>query len=246
MRINKYLANIGLASRRGVDELIAQDRIKVNGELIQAGYKLVAGDVIECEGRSYPYKEETNDAPVYIALYKPTGISTTCAENDPENIIDYLFNEAQYIGDRKALAKFNELRLFPVGRLDKFSEGLIILTNDGALTHKLTHPSFEHEKEYHVELKNGIDDNFLKQFASGIEIELDDGSKQRTMPCTVTRINAREFKVILKQGLNRQIRRMADALGNPVSRLTRLRVAKLQLGSLRSGEFKLVTYDDII
>jgi len=255
VRINKYLASIGIASRRSVDELVAAGKIKVNGKVISQGYKLNAGDVIEYQAKKYNYGEQPEL--VYVALYKPQGISSTCAEDDPDNIIDFLRVIARHVVPKQpqcfakidGLLRFtrnDEARLFPVGRLDKYSEGLIILTNDGELTNILTHPSYEHEKEYQVELKNDISNEFLQKFSAGIEIELEDNTRVRTKPCKVQRLSARKFKVILKQGLNRQIRRMADALANPVSRLIRLRVAKLELGMLKPGEFKLVNYDDII
>ncbi len=245
MRINKYLAQRGIASRRSIDELVLKGRIKVNGDIIELGYKLVAGDIIELDAKSYAYSEETPSL-LYIALNKPEGISSTCASDDPDNIIDFLMQRDLDGLLRQRASGNDNLRLYPVGRLDKYSEGLIILTNDGDLANILTHPSFKHEKEYLVELKNNISEEFLGQFSNGIEIELDDGSREITRPCQVQQISVREFKVILRQGLNRQIRRMAEALANPVARLIRLRVAKLELGNLQTGEFKLINYDDII
>ncbi len=247
MRINKYLAHMGIASRRAIDDLAAAGKILVNNKIINAGYKLNPGDIISVQGRNLQFNPvEESSQYIYIALYKPAGVSSTCAEDDPDNIISYLRSGSLRHFD-KLLSKICHLpRVYPVGRLDKYSEGLILLTNDGDLTHQLTHPSFEHEKEYLVVVDKPITDAFLKQFASGVEIELDDRSRETTLPCTVTKVSANSFKVILKQGLNRQIRRMAEALDNKVLVLTRLRIAKLELGDLKSGDYKLIKSDDII
>jgi 23S rRNA pseudouridine2604 synthase len=247
MRINKYLAHMGIASRRAIDTLVSAGKILVNNKIATPGYKLNPGDIISVQGKTLKFNPaEGSSEHIYIALYKPAGISSTCAEDDPDNIISYL-RSGSLRQSEALLAKICHLpRVYPVGRLDKYSEGLIILTNDGELTQTLTHPSFEHEKEYLVVVDKPLTNEFLKQFASGIEIELEDGELATTNPCAVAKVSSHSFKTILKQGLNRQIRRMVEALDNKVLVLTRLRIAKLELGKLKAGDYKLVNSDDII
>ncbi len=263
MRINKFLAQQNLGSRRYVDELIDRKLIYVNGELAQHGYKLKFGDKIRVKENSqvYEYCEESAPEHLYIALNKPQGVSSSCAVDDSSNIISFLLNRAKYNPCARTVTHNNlqkqnltELmrllennRLYPIGRLDKYSEGLIILTNDGDLTQKLSHPSYQHEKEYLVVLEKDFDVDFLDKFSKGVEIEFEDGSKKITRECRVDAFNKSEntFKVVLKQGMNRQIRRMAEALGNKVKTLIRTRIATLELNGLKSGEFRLLSSEEI-
>ncbi len=247
MRINKYLARQGLASRRQIDKLIVEQRILVNGVPAKPGQRLQFGDTIKLGSQTYVYNEE-RPPQIYIALYKPRGISSSCSPKDPSNIISYLREKARKSSQLLSSEAYDNLdtRFYPVGRLDKESEGLMLLTNDGDLAQRLTHPSFEHEKEYLVYLEDELDRASLEAFASGLEIESKDGTRVKTRAAKVSKENSKAFRIILKQGLNRQIRRMAEARSHRVSRLIRLRIAKLKLDRLQEGEFRLINLDDII
>ena len=214
-RINKYLSEVGYCSRRAADKLIEQGRVTINGEVPLMGTKILEGDKVCVDGKVVNKSEE---AAVYIALNKPTGIvCTTDTRVEKDNIIDYL-NYPK--------------RIFPIGRLDKASEGLILLTNDGDIVNKILRARNNHEKEYIVHVNKKIDADFVNKMSQGIPI-LD----SITRPCKVKKIGDYRFKIILTQGLNRQIRRMCEYLGYHVVRLKRIRIMNIHL-DLKVGEYR--------
>ena len=214
-RINKYLSEVGYCSRRAADKLIEQGRVTINGEVPLMGTKILEGDKVCVDGKAVSKSEE---AAVYIALNKPTGIvCTTDTRVEKDNIIDYL-NYPK--------------RIFPIGRLDKASEGLILLTNDGDIVNKILRARNNHEKEYIVHVNKKIDTDFVSKMSQGIPI-LD----TITRPCKVKKIGDYRFKIILTQGLNRQIRRMCEYLGYNVVRLKRIRIMNIHL-DLKVGEHR--------
>ena len=220
IRLNKYIASSGLCSRREADTLIENGKVTINGQIAPQGSKVKDGDIVEVSGR----KITPDDSMVYIAFNKPLGITCTTDNRDPSNIIDY-------IGYKE--------RIFPVGRLDKNSSGLILLTNDGSIVNKLLRAENGHEKEYIVTVNRPFDRNFIKQMESGVPV-----LGQLTLPCTVRPVNDKTFKIILHQGLNRQIRRMCEYLGYRVTRLKRIRFMNINLGDLDSGKWRMLTADE--
>ena len=214
-RINKYLSEIGYCSRRAADKLIEQRRVTINGVVPLMGTKIVEGDKVCVDGKAVSKSEE---AAVYIALNKPTSIvCTTDTRVEKDNIIDFL-NYPK--------------RIFPIGRLDKASEGLILLTNDGDIVNKILRARNNHEKEYIVHVNKKIKADFVSKMSQGIPI-LD----TITRPCKVKKIGDYRFKIILTQGLNRQIRRMCEYLGYHVVRLKRIRIMNIHL-DLKVGEHR--------
>ncbi len=245
IRINKYLSGNGICSRREADRLIEEGRVSINGLLAESGMKVSDGDTVTLDGRAIARKSETEKE--LIAFYKPKGIVCTSTGNDrAENIIDY-------IGYDK--------RIFPIGRLDKDSEGLILLTNMGELVNSVNRSVFSHEKEYVVQCERRISEGFLKKMSEGVTIKLPirkkktavfNGTKRHvpayeneyelvtTKPCRVKKLSQDTFSIVLTQGMNRQIRRMCSAMGNPVKELKRVRVMNIRLGSLKEGEYRRV------
>lgn len=247
MRINKALAEKGLCSRRKADEWIAAKKVYVNGKIAEAGLQVEDGDHIESKSLDLDFIYQTKETDFfYIALNKPQGIISSCKGKN--NLIDFLKSQAIAVDKKtKDLQKdLENYHFYPVGRLDKESEGLIIITNDGDLSQKLSHPSFEHEKEYLVQCRDDIDEDFIKRFSAGLRIKMSDGSIKKTKACKAKKISKKKFTCTLQQGLNRQIRRMVAALGNKVEHLTRIRIAKLKLEQLSSGEFQLLNPSKII
>lgn len=220
IRLNKYIASSGLCSRREADTLIENGKVTINGQIAPQGSKVKDGDIVEISGR----KITPDDSMVYIAFNKPLGITCTTDNRDPSNIIDY-------IGYKE--------RIFPVGRLDKNSSGLILLTNDGSIVNKLLRAENGHEKEYVVTVNRPFDRNFIKQMVSGVPV-----LGQLTLPCKVYQVNDKTFRIILHQGLNRQIRRMCEYLGYRVTRLKRIRFMNINLGDLESGKWRMLTADE--
>lgn len=217
MRINKYLSEAGVCSRREADRLIEAGKVTVDGITATPGIKVTADMKIICDGK--PVKRE--DEFVLIALNKPIGIECTSDRNNPDNIIDFV--------------KYPK-RIYTIGRLDKNSEGLILLTNDGDIVNKISKSSNLHEKEYIVKVNKNITGEFLKQMQDGVKI-LD----RITRPCKVYQESKDTFHIILTQGLNRQIRRMCEALGYRVLELKRIRIMNIQLGRLKTGTYRNVT-----
>lgn len=220
VRINKYLSSAGYCSRREADRLLEQGRVTIDGIPAQMGSKVIDGQTVFVDGKSIIEEDEK----ILLAFYKPTGIvCTTTANQGDNNIVDY-------IGYPK--------RIYPVGRLDKDSEGLILMTNNGEMMDKILRSSNGHEKEYIVTVNKEIDDSFIKAMSGGIYLaELD----RTTKPCKVTALGKKTFRIILTQGLNRQIRRMCSTQGREVVQLKRIRIMNILLGDLKPGEYRNVT-----
>lgn len=221
VRINKYIASSGFCSRRQADELVEAGKVTVDG------FTAVNGTVVE-EGQVVKVGDKEvipEDNKIYIALHKPLGITCTTDRRDPSNIIDYLGMDD---------------RVFPIGRLDKNSSGLILLTNDGDIVNKLLRAENGHEKEYQVRVDRKIEPGFKDKMEEGIEI-----LGQKTLPCKVTITGTHTFNIVLKQGLNRQIRRMCDALGYRVTKLRRIRFININLGDMRPGDRRNLTKEEI-
>lgn len=220
-RINKYIASSGLCSRREADRLIEEGRVTVNGIVAESGMQVCGDDVVLVDGKNII--PETND--VYIAFNKPLGVTCTTDSRDPSNIIDYI--------------GYPE-RIFPIGRLDKNSSGLILLTNDGSIVNTLLRAENNHEKEYQVTVDRPYDDKFIKEMQSGVPV-----LGQITLPCKINRVSARVFRIILHQGLNRQIRRMCEYEGYKVVKLRRIRFMNINLGTLGTGQWRYLTAKEV-
>ncbi|MDB3926930.1 23S rRNA pseudouridine(2604) synthase RluF [Flavobacteriales bacterium] len=220
-RINKYLSEAGYCSRRAADKLIEEGRVTINGEVPLMGTKIIEGDVVKVDGKSVVKKDEKA---VYLVLNKPRGIvCTTDTRVEKDNIIDFL-NYPK--------------RIFPIGRLDKASEGLILMTNDGDIVNKILRARNNHEKEYIVQVNKPIDNDFIKKMSQGVPI-LD----TVTRPCKVEQLSRVRFKIILTQGLNRQIRRMCEYLGYHVQQLKRVRIMNIHL-DLPNGKYREMTKEE--
>lgn len=219
-RINKYLSAIGVCSRREADRLVEAGRILVNGELASLGTKVSDEDEIKIDGKLVASK---NTEDVLIAFNKPVGLLCTTARDQGDNIVDFINYKT---------------RIYPVGRLDKESCGLILLTNNGEMMDKLLRSSNHHEKEYIVSVDGKVDDAFLKKMRSGIYLEELD---RTTNKCKVEKVDEHTFTIILTQGLNRQIRRMCKACNRKVTSLKRLRILNINLGDLKTGEYREIT-----
>ena len=220
IRINKFLSSLGTYSRRQVDKLIEEKRIKVNKKYAKLGIRVSTNDEITIDGELILIKSKKKK-PVYLILNKPIGIECTTNLNVNNNIIDFL-------GYPK--------RIFPVGRLDKDSEGIIFLTNDGDIVNKILRSENNNEKEYEVRVNKKINSNFLNQMSSGVKIK-----NVTTKPCKIEKINNYTFKIILTQGLNRQIRKMCRHFNYKVKNLKRTRIINISLGSLKIGKFRKFT-----
>lgn len=217
MRINKYLTDQGYCSRREADRLIEAKRVKIGDRLAVLGDQVGESDVVTVDGK--PIKA---DAPkIYLMYNKPRGIVCTTDLREKDNIIDAI--------------KY-KTRIFPIGRLDKDSTGLIFLTNDGDIVNKILRAQYGHEKEYVVNIDKPFDEKFLKQMASGVDI-----GDHKTLPCRLDTINRSTFSIILTEGKNRQIRRMCEALGYKVRHLQRIRIMNVKLGNLKEGEIKPIS-----
>ena len=213
-RINKFFTQQGICSRREADRLIEEGRVTINGRVAVLGDKVVPTDIIARDGVVVSW----GNAPVYLKFHKPIGITTTSEPHVPGNIIAYI--------------NYPE-RIFPIGRLDKDSSGLILLTNDGEIVNQILRAEHGHEKEYLVQLDRPFDRAFLDHVARGVVI-----LGKRTRPCIVTRRGPREFRIILTEGRNRQIRRMCQALGYRVVALHRTRILNITIRGLLIGQWK--------
>ncbi|MDU5108370.1 pseudouridine synthase [Clostridium sp.] len=220
MRINKLLSNYGYCSRKEVSRLIEDKRIIVNGKLCEQGQWVEETDDILLDGEKVKQKEK-----IYIALNKPRGIVCTSSREIKDNIIDFL-NYRDYV--------------FPVGRLDKDSEGLILMTNDGDMANKILSSESYHEKEYTVTLDKDFDDEFIYNMSKGVNI-----LGTITRPCKLRRINNNTFNIILTQGLNRQIRRMCKVFGYNVIKLERIRIVSILLEGIEVGNWRELTKEEI-
>lgn len=217
MRINKFLSETGIISRRGADKWIEEGKVTINGELATVGSQVADGDIVCVDGKPVTKEQKL----VYIMLNKPVGITSTTEQHIKGNVVDFVNHP---------------LRIFHIGRLDKDSEGLLLLTNDGDIVNEILRAENKHEKEYIVQVDKPITEKFLKEMAAGVEI-LD----TKTLPCKVERISSNVFKIILTQGLNRQIRRMCSALGYNVKRLQRIRIMNIKLSNLKVGQWRDLT-----
>ena len=221
MRLNKFISESGATSRRGADAAIAEGRVRVNGIVAVLGTQVEAGDEVELDGRQVAPRNEFT----YIALIKPVGVTCTTERHVEGNIIDFVKHPQ---------------RIFPVGRLDKDSEGLIVLTNNGDIVNELLRVENHHEKEYVVTVDRPVTDDFLRGMAHGVDI-----LETRTLPCAVRRIGRNVFGIILTQGLNRQIRRMCAAFEYRVWRLQRVRINTLRLDGLAPGQWRDLRMDEL-
>jgi 23S rRNA pseudouridine2605 synthase/23S rRNA pseudouridine2604 synthase len=219
MRLQKYLSVAGICSRRKGEEYIKAGWVKVNGEVVtELGVKVdPERDAVEVDRHAI----RSDTVPIYIALNKPKGYVSSCDQQNEQIVTDLLD-----ISDR----------VYPIGRLDKDSTGLLLLTNDGQLHHRLTHPSFNHEKEYEVAVAKPLPEGALRKLAKGLPM-----MGTRTRPARVDRISARRFRIVLQEGKNRQIRRMVRKVGNRVTSLKRIRIANIRLGNLPSGNWRHLT-----
>lgn len=217
IRINRYISSSGFCSRRKADEYIEGGHVTIDGQLAENGSQVYPGQVVLIDGQSiFPTENH-----VYLAFHKPLGITCTTDQRDPDNIIDYINYPT---------------RIFPIGRLDKNSSGLILLTDDGDIVNRLLRAEGRHDKEYIVSVDRPIDDNFIRKIEGGLPI-LD----TVTLPCRVIQTGKKTFHIILNQGLNRQIRRMCDYLGYRVVRLKRIRILNINLGELPVGQYRRLT-----
>lgn len=221
VRLNRFLSEAGICSRREADRMIEAGRVLVDGAPAVMGMRINSSQVVLCDGTPV----EGRDRPVLLAVNKPRGIVCTTSEKDrAENIVQYLAYP---------------VRIYPVGRLDKDSEGLLLMTNRGELVNDILRGRYGHEKEYQVTVDHPVTEEFLKQMRGGVAI-LDTVTK----PCTVTKTGSCSFQIILTQGLNRQIRRMCHALGYEVKTLKRLRIMNIKLGNLKTGEYREIRQEE--
>lgn len=216
MRLNKYISETGVCSRREADQWIEAGRVSVNGQPAALGTQVGEGDEVRVDGRVVGAKRR----PVYLALNKPVGITCTTERHIAGNIVDFV-NHPE--------------RIFPIGRLDKESEGLILLTNQGDIVNEILRVEHRHEKEYLVTVDRPVDEAFLSGMSRGVplpELEV------TTLPCQIRRVGLKSFNIVLMQGLNRQIRRMCAVFGYEVRRLQRVRVVNVLLGDLKVGKWR--------
>jgi len=223
-RINKYLSEVGYCSRREADRLISEGKVTINGKIPEIGAKVEEGDQVEVKGQRI--KKLTRQKNIYLAFNKPVGIvCTTDRKVEPNNVIDFI--------------KYPE-RIFPIGRLDKLSEGLIFLTNDGDIVNKILRSRNNHEKEYIVKVNRPINSYFIQSMSNGVEI-----LGTTTKNCFVEQLGPKKFKIILTQGLNRQIRRMCEALGYRVRSLKRVRIMNIKL-DLPTGKYREFSKEELL
>ena len=220
-RLNKYIADSGYCSRREADRLIGEGKVLIDGRVGVLGDRILPGMRVTVEGVSVTGESEK----VYIALNKPRGIVCTADPREPMNVVDYIGHPQ---------------RIFPVGRLDKDSEGLLLLTSDGEIVNRILRAAGGHEKEYEVMIDRPVTTEFLQKMSAGVPI-LD----TVTLPCRIRKTGPRSFNLILVQGLNRQIRRMCEALGYNVQKLRRVRINCIKIGNLQPGQWRELTKDEL-
>ena len=229
MRLNKFLASIGVCSRREADKAIEAGRVMINGQVVELGATVGDEDLVSFDGRYIGMgKDVEKIKPIIIAFNKPEGLVCTTSDNDGAmNVVDY-------IGMKE--------RIYPVGRLDKDSSGLLLLTNQGSLTNSLLRAANYHEKEYIVKVNKDIDDDFINKMANGIYLyEL----KTKTRKCKVKKLNKNTFSIVLTQGLNRQIRRMCLVCGMKVQKLNRVRIVNIKLDGLALGDYRNLSDEEV-
>ncbi len=228
MRINNYISSSGFCSRRKADELIEFGKVKINGLKAVIGQEVKEEDIVEVSGKRIINKNK----PIYIALNKPIGITCTTDTYIKGNIVNFI-NHKQ--------------RIFPIGRLDKDSEGLILLTNDGNIVNKILRSNNNHEKDYIVTVDKNIDNNFIVEMSNGIKIYNPVKNEYTlTKKCKVNKISNKVFKITLTQGLNRQIRRMCNSLGYNVVNLKRIRIMNIELNNLPTGSWRYLSETETI
>ena len=220
-RLNKYIADSGYCSRREADRLIGEGKVLIDGRVGVLGDRILPGMRVTVEGVSVTGESEK----VYIALNKPRGIVCTADPREPMNVVDYIGHPQ---------------RIFPVGRLDKDSEGLLLLTSDGEIVNRILRAAGGHEKEYEVMIDRPVTTEFLQKMSAGVPI-LD----TVTLPCRIRKTGPRSFNLILVQGLNRQIRRMCEALGYNVQKLRRVRINNIRIGTLQPGQWRELTQAEL-
>lgn len=221
MRLNKFLSDAGFCSRREADRLIQEGRVAVEGLKAQLGQQVEAGARVEVDGKLI----KKRNRPILLAVNKPVGVVTTTAQDEPANIVTYV--------------GYPE-RIYPIGRLDKDSQGLILMTNQGELAEQIAHARGFHEKEYIVTVDHPVTREFIEAMGAGVRLS----DRTVTRPCKVVRVSRNRFRIILTQGLNRQIRRMCEALGYKVRELTRIRIMNITLEDLALGEYRLIQGDE--
>ncbi len=227
MRLNKYISSTGVCSRREADDFIKNGRVRVNGDLPSIGYRVKNTDRVTLDGKLLESKDEF----VYLALNKPVGITCTTETHVEGNIVDFV--------------NYPE-RIFPIGRLDKPSEGLILLTNDGDLVNEILREENKNTKEYIVTVNKPVDDDFLKGMSKGVKIYNPVRDEYTiTKACPVEKIDNISFRIVLSQGLNRQIRRMTSKLGYEVVKLKRVRIKNIHLGDLPVGYWRYLTDEEL-
>ncbi len=219
IQLNKYISSSGFCSRREADRYIEEARVTINNEIALIAARVHAGDVVAVDGEKIKISRKQS---LYIAFHKPQGVTSTTDPTDRSNII-YFINHPK--------------RIFPIGRLDKDSEGLILLTNDGDIVNKILRAGNEHEKEYIVTVNKAMTSEFIKRMSSGVPI-----FGEKTKPCVVRQLGNRSFRIILTQGLNRQIRRMCEFLGYDVLTLKRIRIMNISLGNLAVGKWRNLSF----
>ncbi|WP_339238966.1 pseudouridine synthase [Paenibacillus sp. FSL R5-0517] len=217
MRINKFISETGYCSRREADKLVDRGLVTINGVKAELGSQAEEGDDVRINGK--PINEKRKH--VYIALNKPIGITSTTEQHIQGNIVDFVGHDE---------------RIFPIGRLDKDSEGLILMTNDGDIVNRILRAEGRHEKEYIVTVDRTVTPSFLRGMSTGVKI-----LGEMTLPCTVTRMTDRVFRIILTEGKNRQIRRMCSAFGYEVRKLKRIRIMNIHLGEMATGSWRELT-----
>lgn len=225
IRLNKFISDSGFCSRREADKLIEQKRVTINGKLPELGTKVTAEDTVVADGKRIKSSAVNKSDRIYIAYNKPVGITCTTERNVAGNIIDAIRHRQ---------------RIFPIGRLDKPSEGLIFLTSDGDIVNKILRAGNEHDKEYIVTVNRPLTEHFVDVISKGVPI-LDTITK----PCKVTIQSRFVFKIILTEGLNRQIRRMCEYLDYEVTKLKRVRIMNVHLGKLKIGEWRNLTKEEM-
>lgn len=221
LRLNKFISESGLTSRRGADKLIAEQKVTINGVIAELGSQVELGDEVRVNGKLVKTEENL----VYIALNKPVGITSTTERHIKGNIVDFVNHP---------------LRIFHIGRLDKDSDGLILLTNDGDIVNEILRAENKHEKDYIVTVNKPISSEFLTRMATGVKI-----LNTVTLPCKLTQLSRNVFKITLTQGLNRQIRRMCAALGYEVRSLRRTRIMNIHLDGLKVGQWRDLTKSEL-
>lgn len=221
INLNKYISSSGICSRREAEKFIKEGRVTINGKQTQLGNRVSKKDVVKLDGRLVEPKNQT----LYIALNKPVGIVSTTDDREPNNIVKHI--------------NYPE-RLFPIGRLDKPSEGLIFLTNDGDIVNKILRAGNNHEKEYFVSVNKSITTDFIEAMGNGIPI-----LGTITQKCHVEKVADKIFKIVLTQGLNRQIRRMCEYLDYEVTKLKRTRIMNVELGYLQTGDWRELTEEEM-